>query len=47
MKYYLDILDDAADYELMVNFHGCTVPRGWSRTYPNLMTMEAVYRAAQ
>lgn len=47
MKYYLDILDDATDYELMVNFHGCTVPRGWSRTYPNLMTMEAVYGAEQ
>lgn len=26
----------------MVNFHGCTLPRGWSRTYPHLMTMEAV-----
>jgi hypothetical protein len=38
---YLGILKDAAKYQLMVNFHGCTVPRGWSRTYPNLMTMEA------
>jgi hypothetical protein len=27
---------------MMVNFHGCTLPRGWSRTYPNLMSMEAV-----
>ncbi len=26
----------------MVNFHGCTLPRGWSRTYPHLMSMEAV-----
>ena len=26
----------------MVLFHGCTIPRGWSRTWPNLMTMEAV-----
>jgi hypothetical protein len=25
-----------------VNFHGATLPRGWERTYPNLMTMEAV-----
>jgi alpha-glucosidase len=42
IKKYLDILLDAADYQLMVNFHGCTLPRGWSRTYPHLMTMEAV-----
>ncbi len=45
MKYYIDILKDAAKYHLMVNFHGATVPTGWSRTYPNLMTMEAVYGA--
>lgn len=31
----------------MVNFHGCTLPRGWSRTYPHLMSMEAVYGAEQ
>jgi alpha-glucosidase len=42
IKLYLDILKDAADYGLMVNFHGCTIPRGWQRTYPNLMTMESV-----
>ncbi len=42
IKYYLDILDDAARFELMVNFHGCLVPRGWSRTYPHLMTQEGV-----
>jgi len=39
---YLDILDDAAREGLLVNFHGCTLPRGWQRTYPNLMTMEGV-----
>ena len=39
---YHDIIRDAADYGLMVNFHGCTIPRGWQRTYPNLMSMEAV-----
>ena len=39
---YLDILEDAAEYELLVNFHGSTMPRGWQRTYPNLMTMESV-----
>jgi alpha-glucosidase len=42
MKYYFDILTDAAQFNLMVNFHGATFPRGWQRTYPNLMTMEAV-----
>jgi hypothetical protein len=42
IKYYLDILDDAAQFQMMVYFHGCLVPRGWSRTYPNLMTLEGV-----
>jgi alpha-glucosidase len=42
IKYYLDILKDAAQFEMMVYFHGCIVPRGWERTYPNLMTHEAV-----
>jgi hypothetical protein len=42
MKYYLDILKDAAAYHLLVNFHGATLPRGWHRTYPNLVSAEAV-----
>jgi len=42
VKYYLDILDDAAKFEMMVYFHGCLVPRGWARTYPHLMTYEGV-----
>lgn len=45
MKYYIAILKDAAKYHLLVNFHGATVPRGWARTYPNLMSTEAVYGA--
>jgi hypothetical protein len=45
MKYYMEILKDAAKYHLMVNFHGATIPRGWARTWPNLMTTEAVYGA--
>jgi hypothetical protein len=45
MKLYLDILKEAAAHKLLVNFHGATIPRGWSRTYPNLMSMEAVYGA--
>lgn len=39
---YLDILQDAANHQIMVNFHGCTIPRGWSRTWPNLLSMESV-----
>jgi alpha-glucosidase len=42
IKFYLDILDDAAQYQIMVYFHGCIVPRGWSRTYPHLMTHEGI-----
>jgi hypothetical protein len=42
IRYYLDILKDAAAFQMMVYFHGCLVPRGWSRTYPHLMTQEAV-----
>lgn len=42
IAYYLDILKDAADAGLLVNFHGATLPRGWARTYPQLMTMESV-----
>jgi alpha-glucosidase len=42
IAYYLDILADAAACKMLVYFHGCVEPRGWSRTYPNLMTYEAV-----
>ncbi|WP_331345583.1 glycoside hydrolase family 97 protein [Cellvibrio sp. UBA7661] len=42
IQYYIDILQDAASHQLLVNFHGATLPRGWQRTYPNLMTMESI-----
>lgn len=42
IELYHNILTDAAKNHLLVNFHGCTLPRGWSRTYPNLLAMEAV-----
>ncbi len=42
IQQYRDILRDAADVGLLTNFHGSTVPRGWSREFPNMMTMEAV-----
>ena len=45
VDYYLDILKDAAEHHLLVDFHGCTIPRGWSRTWPNMMSMESVYGA--
>ncbi|HOX81808.1 MAG TPA: glycoside hydrolase family 97 catalytic domain-containing protein [Chryseolinea sp.] len=43
INYYQDILEDAATHHLLVNFHGATLPRGLQRTYPNLMTAEAVF----
>jgi alpha-glucosidase len=42
IAYYHDLLEDAAPYGFLMNFHGATLPRGWQRTYPNLMTMEAI-----
>lgn len=42
IKYYLAIFEDAAKYNLSVNCHGATLPRGWQRTYPNLLTMESI-----
>ncbi|MEL6983062.1 MAG: glycoside hydrolase family 97 catalytic domain-containing protein [Actinomycetota bacterium] len=43
----LDILADAAEFELLVNFHGITSPKGWHATWPNLLTTEAVRGAEQ
>ena len=45
MDYCLDLLESAARHHLLVNFHGATIPRGWQRTYPNLMSTEGVYGA--
>ena len=42
MQLYEDILTDANDYGLEVIFHGCTLPRGWERMYPNYVASEAV-----
>ncbi len=42
VQYYWDVFRDAATYHLLVNIHGNTIPRGWQRTYPNLITAEAV-----
>lgn len=45
MAYCIDLLECAAKHHLQVNFHGATVPRGWQRTYPNLVSTEGVYGA--
>jgi alpha-glucosidase len=42
IKRYYDILRDAAEHKIMVNFHGSTLPRGWERTYPHVVSMESV-----
>lgn len=42
MRLYEEILSDADDNGLMVIFHGCTLPRGWERMYPNYVGSEAV-----
>ena len=45
MDYYIDLMESTARHHLLVNFHGATIPRGWQRTYPHMLTMEAVYGA--
>lgn len=42
MRLYEEILSDADDHGLMAIFHGCTLPRGWERMYPNYVGSEAV-----
>ena len=45
IRYMIELLECAAKHHLLVNFHGATVPRGWQRTYPNLVSTEGVYGA--
>ena len=42
IKLYEDIMADANDYGILCVFHGCTLPRGWERMYPNYASSEAV-----
>ncbi|MBR4758420.1 MAG: glycoside hydrolase family 97 catalytic domain-containing protein, partial [Bacteroidaceae bacterium] len=42
IRLYEQILSDANDYGIQVIFHGCTLPRGWERMYPNYCSSEAV-----
>ena len=46
-QYHIDLLKDAAQEKMLMNFHGCTIPRGWTRPYPHLMSTEAVFGAEQ
>ncbi|MEM7093547.1 MAG: glycoside hydrolase family 97 catalytic domain-containing protein [Actinomycetota bacterium] len=43
----LELLEDAADHRLLMNFHGITSPKGWHATWPHLLTTEAVRGAEQ
>ena len=45
VDYCIALMEDAARHHLLINFHGATVPRGWQRTYPNLLSTEGVYGA--
>lgn len=42
IKYYKETLEEAAKFELIVNFHGCNKPTGLTRTYPNEVTREGI-----
>lgn len=42
VNWYHKVVKTAANYHLMVDFHGAFKPDGWQRTYPNLATREGV-----
>jgi alpha-glucosidase len=42
MGWYDDVAREAAALQLVLNFHGTTVPRGIQRTWPNVLTLEGV-----
>ncbi|MBB6144258.1 alpha-glucosidase [Silvibacterium bohemicum] len=45
IKFYYDVAREAADHHLMVDFHGASKPWGIERTYPNVLSYEAVLGA--
>ena len=47
IQLYYDMMKDAASAHLLIDVHGSTIPRGWSRTWPNLVSLEAVHGAEQ
>lgn len=42
MRWYDAVFKDSAKHRLMLNFHGATIPRGQERTWPQMMSVEAV-----
>lgn len=42
MRWYDSVLAASAKYHLMLNFHGAPIPRGLQRTWPQVMSVEAV-----
>ncbi|WP_406137068.1 glycoside hydrolase family 97 catalytic domain-containing protein [Streptomyces sp. NBC_01089] len=46
-QWYDDILKATAARRLIVDFHGSTIPNGIQRTWPQVMSMEAVHGAEQ
>lgn len=42
IDFYTDVLKDAAEYKLMINFHGANKPAGEDRTWPNEITREGL-----
>ncbi|WCN79570.1 glycoside hydrolase family 97 protein [Micromonospora sp. LH3U1] len=47
LQWYDAILARTAELQLMVNFHGSATPRGMQRTWPHVLTAEAVHGAEQ
>ncbi len=45
IKFYYDVAQEAAEHHLMVDFHGASKPWGIERTYPNVLSYEAVLGA--
>jgi len=41
-RWYDSILQESARLRLMVNFHGSVIPRGWARTWPQVVSYEAI-----
>lgn len=41
-RWYDTILAESARLCLMVNFHGSVIPRGWARTWPQVIAYEAI-----
>lgn len=42
MKVMYDLASIAAKHKLVLNYHGCTDPNGENRTFPNILSSEAV-----